>query len=393
MELKKNTVRSGIAKSGSYEISESGEGTFVLRFEGKMYVENASRILKALKAEIKFLAGKNRVDLLSIDLSNLLYIDDFGALVISGIRRIPGLKKTKVEISKASDGILSVMHSFDRKKNALRQNTSSGVAKPESIIERTGERFLSLFATSKDMASFLGEVVISFFYSCRHLKSFRFRDMTSCMEKTGVNALPVIALSNFLLGFIIAFMSSLQLRQFGANLYVASLVALAMVSELGPVMTAIIVAGRTGSAFAAEIGTMKISEEIDALFTMGFNPVLFLAAPRIIASVIVVPVLTLFANLFAITGGLVIGVTMLNLTPGSYINQTIEALGMSDFFWCVLKSFVFAIIISLTGCFRGFRTEGSAEAVGAAATSTVVACIVFIILFDSVFAIIRYYWT
>jgi phospholipid/cholesterol/gamma-HCH transport system permease protein len=188
-----------------------------------------------------------------------------------------------------------------------------------------------------------------------------------------------------------AFMSSLQLTQFGANLYVASLVALAMVSELGPIMTAIVVAGRSGSAYAAEISTMKISEEIDALVVMGFDPNLFLVLPRMTAAM-VVPLLTVFANIFAVAGGLVIGVFMLNLSPGAYINQSLDALSLFELAWGLSKSLVFALLIALSGCFRGFQAPGGAAAVGNAATSAVVTGIFLIILFDSIFAVIRSYW-
>jgi phospholipid/cholesterol/gamma-HCH transport system permease protein len=187
-------------------------------------------------------------------------------------------------------------------------------------------------------------------------------------------------------------MSSLQLRQFGADIYVASLVALAMVSELGPIMTAIVVAGRSGSAFAAEIGTMQISEEIDALFSMGLNPTLFLVVPRIIALVIVVPLLTLFSDLFAIAGGLVVGVFMLDLSASSYIAQTIEALTLFEVVWGVVKSLVFAVLIAWVSCLIGFRTKGGATGVGNSATSAVVSSMFLIILFDSIFAVIRSCW-
>ncbi|EFK96894.1 ABC transporter, permease protein [sediment metagenome] len=211
------------------------------------------------------------------------------------------------------------------------------------------------------------------------------------MEKAGVNAVPIVALISFLLGLVIAFMSSLQLEQFGANLYVASLVSIAMVSELGPIMTAIVVAGRSGSAFAAEIGTMKISEEIDALFVMGFDPTLFLAVPRILASIVVVPLLTLFSDIFAIAGGLVVGVLILDLTTSSYITQTMKVLTLFEVVWGMSKSAVFALIISWVGCLRGFQTRGGADAVGNAATSAVVSGIFLIILFDSMFAVGRSY--
>jgi phospholipid/cholesterol/gamma-HCH transport system permease protein len=201
-----------------------------------------------------------------------------------------------------------------------------------------------------------------------------------------------VGLISFLLGLIMAFMSSVQLQQFGANIYVASLVSLSMVRELGPIMTAIIVAGRSGSAFAAEIGTMKISDEVDALFTMGFDPTRFLVAPKIVASIITVPILTLFSDLFAILGGLVVGVSMLDLTVNAYLAQTLKTLTVFDVFWGFLKAAVFALLIAGIGCLRGFQVRGGAAEVGQATTSAVVSSIFLIILADAVFAVILRYW-
>ena len=189
-----------------------------------------------------------------------------------------------------------------------------------------------------------------------------------------------------------AFMSAVQLAKFGANIYVASLVALAMVRELGPIMTAIVVAGRSGSAFAAEIGTMRVSEEVDALITMGFDPVRFLVLPKLVASALVVPLLALYANAFAIAGGLVVGVFMLDLTPTAYMQQTFRTLALFDVIWGFFKSGLFAILIALVGCHRGFAVRGGAESVGRATTSAVVTSIFLIIFVDSVLAVILRYW-
>jgi phospholipid/cholesterol/gamma-HCH transport system permease protein len=226
----------------------------------------------------------------------------------------------------------------------------------------------------------------------RHPRTLRANDTIILMQKVGVDAVPIVGMISFLLGLIMAFVSSLQLEQFGASVYVARLVALSMVSELGPIMTAIIVAGRSGSAFAAEIGTMRISDEVDALFTMGFSPTLFLVIPRMAAAVLVVPLLTLFSDLFAIMGGLVISISMLDLTVSTYIDQTIKALSLFEFMWGLMKSVVFAALIAWIGCLRGFEVRGGSAQVGNAATSAVVSGIFLIILFDSIFAVIRSYW-
>ena len=257
---------------------------------------------------------------------------------------------------------------------------------------RLGEGAFRQASDLRFILSFIGSVCLAVIHIIRHPKSLRANDTISEMEKIGVDALPIVCLISFLMGLIIAFMSSVQLRQFGANIYVASLVSLAMVRELGPIMTAIIVAGRSGSAFAAEIGTMKISEEIDALFTMGFEPTRFLVLPKLVAALITVPILALFSNIFAIMGGLVVGVFMLDLTTNSYITQTIKTLTIFDISLGFFKSGVFALLIALVGCLRGFQVRGGAAAVGQATTSAVVSSIFLIILSDAVFAVILRYW-
>ena len=221
--------------------------------------------------------------------------------------------------------------------------------------------------------------------------SVRWSDTLTYMKKAGVDSLPILSLISFLLGLIMAFMSSLQLKQFGANIYVASLVGLAMVRELGPIITAILVAGRSGSAFAAEIGTMKVNEEVDALVTMGFDPVRFLAVPKVFAAMVVVPILTLFSDLFAIFGGLLVGTLGLDITPYAYLRQTAASFTSFDIVAGIAKSVVFAMLIAGIGCQRGFEVRGGAQAVGNATTSAVVSSLFLIIVTDSVFAIVLNY--
>ena len=273
-------------------------------------------------------------------------------------------------------------------------DTDGSAPRPPSpgMVVRLGEATIDHAYSIRFMVSFLGSVAMAFFPGSDPPQKPASGRHHLVHGKTGVNAVPIVGLISFLLGLVMAFMSSIQLKQFGANIYVASLVSIAMVSELGPIMTAIVVAGRSGSAFAAEIGTMKISEEIDALVTMGFEPALFLAVPRILAALIVVPVLTLFADIFAIAGGLMVASFMLDLTMVSYMDKTIETLTLFEVCWGAGKSVVFAAIISWVGCLRGFQTRGGADAVGNAATSAVVTSVFLIILSDSAFAILRSTW-
>jgi phospholipid/cholesterol/gamma-HCH transport system permease protein len=203
--------------------------------------------------------------------------------------------------------------------------------------------------------------------------------------RIGVDALPIVALISFLLGLIMAFQAAFQLRQFGANIFVANLVGISMVRELGPLITAIVVAGRSGSAIAAELGTMVVGEEIQALRVMGINENRFLVVPRVWAITVTQPSLTLFANAVGVFGGFLIGVFYLDLSAAAYVQQTISALTLGDLSTGLTKSGVFAWIIVLIGCHCGLRITGGAEGVGRATTTSVVASIFSIIAADSVF--------
>jgi phospholipid/cholesterol/gamma-HCH transport system permease protein len=203
--------------------------------------------------------------------------------------------------------------------------------------------------------------------------------------RIGVDGLPIVGLISFLLGLIMAFQAAYQLRQFGANIFVANLVAVSMVRELGPLMSAIVVAGRSGSAIAAELGTMVVGEEIDALRTMGINEIRFLVVPRVYAITFTQPSLTLCANAVGILGGFLIAILYLDLSAAAYLQQTINALSLNDLITGLSKSVVFAWLIALIGCHTGLRITGGAEGVGRATTTSVVASIFFIIVADSVF--------
>ncbi len=369
--------------SGSYEISIKEKGKISICLIGRIDVETTPTILEKLLPEVKSHSFQSVI----IDLHHVSYFDDFGALVVSELKKIALADSAKFSIINArskTKEILSIVNfDTDEKIISLTKKDSS------NFIINSGEVTLQTLFNIRYMISFLGSVIISFGHIILNPKFLRLNDTISCMEKTGVNAIPIVALISFLLGSVMAFMSSLQLEQFGANIFVASLVSIAMVSELGPIMTAIVVAGRSGSAFAAEIGTMKISEEVDALFIMGFAPTVFLAVPRMLALIIVLPLLTLFSDIFAIAGGLLVGITLLDLTTSSYIAQTLKTLTLFEVVWGMSKSVVFAALIAWIGCLKGFQTKGGSDSVGNSATSAVVSSIFLIILFDSIFAVAR----
>jgi len=369
-----------------YEISEDPQGSVTVCIHGNMDAANAGPMMEALSARLK----KYAISSLTVDLEHVDYLDDFGTLVLAELRKRVTHGKSAFHVIHASDKIKELLSLLDF--DSLDEQPTIPQKRSPGVFVRLGETSIQQVSELKYAISFIGSIILSLIHVCLKPGSLRKNDTLLYMQRVGVDGLPIVALISFLMGLIMAFMSSVQLQQFGANIYVASLVSLAMTRELGPIITAIIVAGRSGSAFAAEIGTMKISEEVDALFTMGFNPVLFLVVPKLIAAVVMVPILTLFSDLFAIIGGLVVGISMLDLTVNSYVAQTIKTLTLFDVFWGVLKSGVFAVLITWIGCLRGFQVSGGAASVGQATTSAVVSSIFLIILSDSIFSVILRYW-
>ena len=260
-----------------------------------------------------------------------------------------------------------------------------------------GERLLRhLGATTRDVVvgaqsqvAFLGEASAALAAAIRKPSSVRWKDALLVAERAGVDALPIVALIAFLMGVIIAFQSAIPMKQFGAEVFVADLVGLSMLRELGPLMTAILLAGRSGAAFAAEIGTMKVNEEINALTTMGLDPVRFLVTTRLIAAVVVTPLLTIFADLVGLVGG---ALTMLSFSipTVTYFSHLSGLVGFGDFASGLVKSVVFGILIAGIGCLRGLQTKNGAAAVGQSTTSAVVSAIVMIVVVDGLFAWIYY---
>ena len=238
--------------------------------------------------------------------------------------------------------------------------------------------------------SFLGELCVKLLNTLFHPGSLRWRDTFLVAQKSGANAVGITALLGFLIGVILAFQSAIAMGKFGAEIYVADLVVIVLLRELGPLLTAFVLAARTGSAFAAEIGTMKVNEEIDALTTMGLEPVQFLVIPRVLAAVFVTPLLTMFNNLLGIVGCVLVMVPM-GFSPITLMNQIQGAADLTDLFGGLAKTFVFGFLIAAIGCLRGLQTKTGASAVGDSATRAVVTGIIAIVLADVVFAVVYYF--
>jgi phospholipid/cholesterol/gamma-HCH transport system permease protein len=256
-----------------------------------------------------------------------------------------------------------------------------------SGIKKLGETSLNVWSSILSVAEFTGQSVLAFGRFITGRARFRSRDFWMIVQECGAQALPIVSLISFLIGLILAFVGNVQLANFGASLYVADLVGIAMVREMGVVMTAIIMSGRTGAAFAAHLGSMKANQEIDALKTFGFDPFDFLVLPRLLALVLMMPLLTLYANTVGIFGGMLVGAAV-GIPPVLYWNETIATVSLTTASLGIFKSFFFGAIIAMSGCIQGMHAGNSSAAVGEATTRAVVASITAIIILDSGFAAI-----
>jgi len=253
-------------------------------------------------------------------------------------------------------------------------------AKRDPFLVRVGEEGLRFFRSAGEMVGFIGEAFSSFLKLLRGRARFRSSDFVLFLQECGAEALPIVSLISLLVGMILAFVAAIQLKLFGAQIFVADIVGIAMVRVMAAIMTGIIVAGRTGAAFAAQLGTMQVNEEIDALQTLGVSPMEFLVLPRMLALALMMPLLCLYSDLMGIVGGMIVGVFMLDLSFAQYVHETALNMELTYFWVGLFHSFVFGILIALAGCLRGMQCGRSASEVGKAATSAVVTSIVSIVL-------------
>ena len=322
----------------------------------------------------------------TVDASGILYCDVSGVGLLlelqrrqrqaGGAFRILGLREE-------FKGLLDLFDPEDLKK------LDTGGAKRIPLIEEIGKSAYDIWVYARGLIAFVGEVSAALAGALMQPLTVRWKDAFLVAETAGVNALPIIGLISLLIGLIMAFQSAIPMRQFGAEIYVANLVGLSMIRELGPLMTAIVLAGRSGSAFAAEIGTMKVNEEIDALRTMGLEPVRFLVTSRILAAVAVTPLLTIYSDFVGVAGGSIVLVS-LGYPVVTYFNQVLSAVNYVDFLGGLAKSLVFGLMVAGIGCFQGLATRRDARAVGESTTSAVVGGIILIVLAYGAFSVVFY---
>ena len=322
-----------------------------------------------------------------VDACGIDYCDGAGIALLIHLRHQQSAGGGHLEIHGLHAEFQELLHDIT---NGDSLSTTLPVELDQSFAEQIGAAVVELLQDMRTVISFVGELFVAMAHAARDPRRVRWRDTLKIAEALGVDALPIILLIGFLMGLIMAFQAAIPLGQFGAQIFVANLIGLAILRELGPLMTAIVLAGRSGSAFAAEIGTMKVREELDALKTMGLEPVRFLVVPRVIAALVMTPLLTVFADLVGLMGGSVV-LLSLGFPLITFFHQLQSAVTYGSPVGGIVKSFFFGILVAAIGCLRGLQTKNGASAVGESTTRAVVSAIVLIVITDGIFSVIYYY--
>lgn len=377
-ERSENVPYSIRVETGAFDI-------LIVKLAGRISVENAQFLRKDLVKILESESLKNVV----LDLGEVEYFDSSGAAVLMEMFQLCEHFDNSFSLSNVPPKVQGLLEFVD-----FRAVKSEGILQPRPqprLLIQIGEGAQNLYGALKDILIFIGGAVEALGKDLSNPRNLCWDSLSKLVEKCGTDAVPIVGLLSFLMGGILAFQGAIQLRKFGANVFVADLVGLAIVLEMGPLLTSLIVSGRSGAAFAAQIGTMQVTEEIDALRVMGVDPVRYLVSPRILAVAMVMPCLTLMGDLVGIIGGCLVAAFSLDLTPIAYFNQLHKVLEFSDVLKGLTKSFVFGIEIAMIGCLKGFQVRGGAENVGSATTSAVVTCIFVLTVTDAVFSMLFYY--
>ena len=364
------------------QLERDRSGTVRLRMSGSW---TSSARFPELRPLTEALAIEPRPTGVLLDASGLARWDSRFVAAVARIQDLCRQGRVPVDDSALPEGVRRLLRLASAVPEASDVRGGGG-RKP--FLARLGAGTVRAWEESLNLFTFLGEVLIALGRLFRGKAQFRLPDLLLVIQQTGPGALGIVALINFLVGLILAFVGATTLSQFGATIFVADTVAIGTVREMGAIMTAVILCGRTGAAFAAQLGTMKVNEEIAALRTFGISPVEFLVLPRIIALVLMMPLLVVFADLISILGGLLVSSSVMDVSSTVYIGRTIQAIRLKSFLLGVFKGGVFGFLVAYTGCLRGIQCGSNAAAVGEATTRAVVAGITSIIVFDGVFAVL-----
>jgi phospholipid/cholesterol/gamma-HCH transport system permease protein len=367
---------------GQISFDRNSDSTLVVHLSGPWHLQ---RNLPPISLLLSELGSRPETKRLAYETAELTHWDSGLISFLTNaaeICRARGITEDRGGLPAGLRRLLELAEAVPEKKGARSE------AARVSFFTRVGNATLGYGLSVNEFLSFLGEVTLAFGKFFRGKARYRKIDLMEVIQECGPDAVGIVALISFLVGVILAFMGAVQLSQFGASIYVADLVGIGMVRDMAAMMTAIIMSGRTGAAFAAKLGTMKVTQEIDALTTMGVSPLEFLVLPRILALILMMPLLCICADLVGILGGLFVGVAMLGLSPGSYMRETISTLTLVNLFGGIIKGTFYGVLIAIAGCLRGFQCGNSSSAVGDAATQAVVMAIVMIVVACGLFAVV-----
>jgi phospholipid/cholesterol/gamma-HCH transport system permease protein len=370
------------APAATLTVSDAAAGSRELRLAGRLDAYSIAGVWHDALAALAAAPGRAIV----IDASGVDYCDGAGIAMLIDLLRQPRAANAQVSLSGLRPEFQALLAQFD--PAAMQVPVIPHVTRI-NVIAEIGRAAAITGRDIRAQVAFIGETTTALWYAAKNPARVRWKDVWYTCEQVGVNALPIVALISFLLGIILAFQAAVPMRQFGAELFVADLVGLSILRELGPLMTAILLAGRSGAAFAAEIGTMKVNEELNALTTMGLDPVRFLVVTRILAALLMMPLLTLFADLIGILGGALTMITF-NIPIVSFLHEVDSLVDVKDLLAGLAKAPVFAVLIAGVGCLRGLQTQTGASAVGISATRAVVSSIVLLVVVDGIYAFVYY---
>ncbi len=366
----------------SVQAQVSADGDIVLRFEGRLDSTSTGDLWRKTTAFLRENAAKHVV----AETEGVDYCDGSGLGLLFGLILQGHREGFTVEIRGLRAEFKQMLEMFDIAKFARAKGIEH---KQTNFAEKTGRATVKIWNDINEQISFVGRLCAAVASAALHPLQIRWKDVFLAAEKAGANAVGIIVLIGFLFGLIMAFSSAMPLKQYGGEIYVSDLVAMALVRVLGPFITAIILAGRTGSAFAAELGTMKINDEIDALKTMGLDPMRFLVVPRVIATVAVTGLLATLTNLAGLTGSAVV-VLSLGFPLVTYIDHVRSAIDSGDVFAGLFNAVVYGALVGAVGCMRGLQTTTGASAVGVSTTRAVVSGIILIVIAEGIFAVLYY---
>lgn len=383
MNIRGNAARGAAsdAAAAAADVTRDRDGAMIVRIAGDWRLGGTLPAIEPVEEQLR----GTRPATLRFDASGLGAWDTGLLTFLDRLETACAEREIPVERSSLPEGVTRLL---DLAHAVPSRTGLDGAKKRAGFVERTGVAATALLAGGREIVTFIGQLAQALGRLFTGRARFRGVDLAVFLQDTGAAALPIVTLISFLVGVILAFVGAVQLKQFGAQIYVADLVGLAMVRQMGALMAAIIMAGRTGAAFAAQLGAMKVNEEIDALTTMGIPPLDFLVLPRFLALVLMMPLLCIYADVLGILGGFVVGTSILGISFSQYWNQTVNAIDLMDCLPGLIMSVFFGALVATFGCLRGMQCAGSSSAVGDAATSAVVSGIVSIIVADAIFTVL-----